>query len=154
MKRFFVGVLIFIGLIVSAIYLINRFLGAGTIGNIEMYKFNVSKEKLEKAVDKVFEKYPQMVKSDTIYNLDGTGYENDFEYCVLMYNNQRYIFGFSYVEDSLDWPKKSTHSTIALVYAATYGDDLELPSNFYSSREKRLATQFKDRFISKVKIEL
>ena len=94
----------------------------GTKGSIARYKFHeINREDLEQAVNYVITNYNYELKTDTIYSLEGTGYENIFNNIIITHSGILYILQYSYSK------KVNGSSTIALTGGAVHGETVVFP---------------------------
>lgn len=122
----------------------------GAIGNIQQYDFAVSKPELEKVINNVYERYPDIrIPPNTIYGLEGTGYNYDFREVVIQERGVKYVLSFAYLDDSIGWKRYKT-STISLISGAKYGELLKLPKDISWFNKRKYAKLFEDHFIKKI----
>ncbi|MES2388256.1 MAG: hypothetical protein V4543_09660 [Bacteroidota bacterium] len=127
------------------------FISSGTIGSIEMYKFNVPENKLKNAVNIVLKTHSEMVKPESMYNLNGTGYENVFHYCIISDGKTKYILEFNFIGDTVDG---IISSEIGLTSANVLGKDLPFAKEIGILDSWKYARIFNKKFISKIRLEI
>lgn len=105
----------------------------GVIGNIEKYSFNgVEPDSLKSALNKVYIKYPELIKTDSKYGVnDG----EDFYY-ILNTKDEKIVFLCNII--TYDYPS-SNEMDLSLTSAVGWGQLMELAPNmgFFEKRKYR-----------------
>ena len=118
---------------------------AGTYGNIKLYEFPISREELRIALNKTFEKYPEInLPEDAIYKNNANSTK-----CYIEYKNEIFVFGFDTIdnEEAIFNPNKST---LALVYTGYYGENLKLDKDLWFFEKRKFTKVFEATFLTKL----
>ena len=93
---------------------------AGGIGSIKIYQFDLSRKALSEKFDSLILNDGNIdIPSKTIYNLDGTGYEEDSKYIYFISNkNDTLVYGYDYFNQNINNAKCS----LALTSFGKYGE--------------------------------
>ena len=121
----------------------------GVIGNIQKYSFsNVSATELKAALNRVYIKYPELVKSnDKMY---GKNNEEDFYY-LLDNNGQKIVFQCNVIVYSPPYEKEID---LSLTTAATWGKVMQLAPEMGFFEKRKYRKLFEENILPKVKEEL
>lgn len=106
-------------LLFFAFYTYPWVISAGGVGNIELYDFNVSREVLSKEIDSLILNDDKVgIPSKQIYNLDGTGYEDDSRYIYLIDDGDTLVYGYDYYNY-----ETGVITSVALTNFGLYGEN-------------------------------
>ena len=129
-------------LLFFAFYTYPWVISAGGVGNIELYDFNVSREVLSKQIDSLILNDKSVgVPSKQIYNLDGTGYEDDSKYIYFINNeNDTLVYRFKYSATST-----AKKTVLALTHFGFYGESpLKTSQDIFFFQRKDKAKGFEE----------
>jgi hypothetical protein len=142
MKKISLSIILF-----AAIFLL--YSCGGVIGNIEKYPFpNVNPDSLKAALNKVYIKYPELIKTDTsMYgNNDGEHF-----YYVLNDNKQKIIFKCNVVVYPAPYDKEID---LSLTSATTWGKIMDIAPEMGFFEKRKYKKLFKKNILPKIKEEL
>jgi hypothetical protein len=151
-KRSLIVVALFVIIIILAGYFIkkNVYYGAGGIGNLKMYEFNISSDKLKFAVNETFKKHPELqLPYNAIYKND-----NFSTVCYVKFENKEYALGFNYYNDSTFLKENPEKSILVLIQGNYYGKVLLRDGELSESDKTSIIEAFEDKFINKLKEEI
>lgn len=163
MKKILIGISILIILIIGGGYYVTHFIGAGVVGRIQYFEFNIPVLQLEKKMDMVIQLNEEIEKvnsddyykiltdknqkSDNPLNEDFKSYYAKFSYLSITDDGDKYIFRYKrHDEDST--------SQITLVSAGEYGNGLDLAKNIGYLAKRKYRNIFEEKLINKIKIEV
>lgn len=129
-------------LIFLAFYTYPWVISAGGVGSLESYDFNVSRETLSKQIDSLILNDGKVgIPSKQIYNLDGTGYEDDSKYIYFINNeNDTLVYGYDYYNYKT---KQST--SLALTSFGVYSESpLKTSRDIFFFQRKSKAKGFEE----------
>ena len=113
----------------------------GTIGNIEKYTFEVNADTLRAAVERVFLKYPELRKKDTI--LYGYNDARSFTF-VLDHDNEKVVFSCHIIV------YQSGKVDLSLTSATTWGYIMQLAPHMSWSEKRHYRKLFEEFILPKI----
>ncbi len=125
------------------------FLTAGGVGSLESYEFNASRNILSSKIDSlVLNDHEVGIPSKEIYNLDGTGYEDDARYIYIIDNQlDTLVYRYKYSEQTSE-----DNTILALTHFGDYGDSpLQTSRDIFFFQRKYKAQKFR-KVLDKLKI--
>jgi hypothetical protein len=142
MKKVSLSIVLF-----AAILLLNSC--GGVVGNIEKYTFpNVNPDSLKAVLNRVYIKYPELIKSET--TMYGKNDGNDFYY-LLNTKGQKYVFQCNVVVYPAPYDKETD---LSLTAATTWGETMELAPKMGFFKKRRYRKLFEKNILPKIKEEL
>lgn len=129
------------GLILLLAYLTYPwFLTAGGVGSLASYEFNVHRDILSSKIDSLILNDNKVgIPSKAIYNLDGTGYEDNARYIYIIENDMDTLV-YSY---KFSQRPSENNTIIALTHYGKYGEDpLKTSRDIFFFRRKSKANGF------------
>ena len=120
----------------------------GVIGNIEKYEFsNVNTETIINALNKVYTKYPEVIKSDTTKYGSNNG--EDF-YFLLNIEGQKIVFICNVIAYPPPYDKKTD---LSLTSAAMWGRTMKLAPKMGFFEKRKYRKLFEENILPKIKEE-
>jgi hypothetical protein len=121
----------------------------GTIGNIEKYSFpNVSAGSLKAALNEVYDKYPELIKSDT--SMYGNNNGEDFYY-VLNNKERKEVFKCNVIA----YPTPNEKETdLSLTTATTWGETMHVATKMGFWEKRKYRKLFEENILPKIKEQL
>lgn len=121
----------------------------GVIGNIEKYTFlNTNPDSLKAALNRVYIKYPELIKSDT--TLYGVNNGDDFYY-LLNKEGEKTVFQCNVIVYPAPYDK---NIDLSLTTATTYGKIMHLATKMGAFEKRKYRKLFEENILSKIKEEL
>lgn len=129
------------------LFLLLVFLGCGgVVGNIERYKFDISKNLLDSRVVELFIKFPELnIPDSSIYKEDSI-----IKLCMIHDGNRKIVFGFCLLKYNDNGIEKNDASEIVLTHAGVYGDILKFDSDLSYFEKYSYKKLFRSQFIEKI----
>lgn len=122
----------------------------GVIGNIEKYSLpNISSGKLKEALNKVYIKHPELIKSDT--TMYGNNNGDEFYYVLTDNGGQKIIFECSAINSV--WPNDK-ETELSLTSAAIWGETMKLAPKMSFFEKRKYRNLFEENILPKIKEEL
>jgi hypothetical protein len=117
----------------------------GAAGNIERYEYALSKPALDRYVEQVLRRSPDYPSREieARYHVSANASPSGYRFLLLPYKGQRLVFGFETVS-------LGKRSMVVLVYAAPFGDELDLPIHRHFWEKWRYASLFESMFVDKL----
>jgi hypothetical protein len=142
MKKVSLSIVLF-----AAILLLNSC--GEVVGNIEKYPFpNVNPDSLKAALNRIYIKYPELIKSDT--TMYGKNDGNDFYY-LLDIKEQKNVFLCNVVVYPVPYDKEID---LSLTAATTWGETMELAPKMGFLKKRKYRKLFEKNILTKIKEEL
>lgn len=121
----------------------------GVVGNIEKYSFkNVNPDSLKAALNRVYDKYPELIKSDT--TMYGKNNGEDFYY-LLTDKEQKSVFQCNVISYPEPYDKEVD---LSLTAATTWGKVMHLAPKMGSGEKRKYRNLFEKNILPKIKEEL
>ena len=121
----------------------------GVVGNIEKYSFpNVNVDSLKEALNRVYIKYPELIKSDTTKYGKNDG---DHFYYVLNDSEKRIVFECNVVVYPAPYDKEID---LSLTSATTWGEIMNLAPEMGFFEKRKYRKLFEENILPKIKEEL
>jgi hypothetical protein len=121
----------------------------GVVGNIEKYSFpNVTTDSLKTALNRVYDKYPVLIKSDT--SMYGKNNGEDFYY-LLTDKEQKSVFLCHVISYSEPYDKEVD---LSLTTATAWGKVMNLASKMGTGEKRKYRKLFEKNILPKIKEEL
>ena len=116
----------------------------GVVGNIEKYSFpNVNPDSLKAALNRVYNKYPELIKSDT--TMYGKNNGDDFYY-LLNNGKQKNVFQCNVIVYPAPYDKEID---LSLTTAATWGETMQLAPKMGVLKKENTENYLKKIFYQK-----
>ncbi len=121
----------------------------GVVGNIEKYPFaNIKPDSLKAALNRVYSKYPELIKSDT--SMYGKNNGDDFYY-LLNIEGKKKVFQCNVIVYPEPYDKEID---LSLTTAATWGETMQLATKMGFFEKKGYRKIFEKNILPKIKEEL
>jgi hypothetical protein len=121
----------------------------GVIGNIEKYEFsNVNVEIVKTALNKVYAKYPEVIKSDT--TMYGNNNGEDF-YFFINVEGQKIVFKCNVIAYPAPYDKKTD---LSLTTATIWGKTMKLAPEMGFFEKRKYRKLFEESILPKIKEEI
>ena len=121
-------------------------ISAGVTGSIEKYEFTESADSLKAALNRVYKKYPNLIKTDTILY----GKNNGEDYLYIVKDQQDTTV---FICNVITYDNEKTIE-LSLTSAVTWGQGMKLAPRMGFWEKRRYRRIFEDKVLPKIKEEI